>query len=188
MSNSLCMISSPFVPTQIMKFRSIAVCLTLLAPAICASIPVARELPRCAVSYIKFLGCRVLMKQMHCIDQADTSPNALASNPGFCNQYKQGHSPETCVQMYCPIREALGSSCTSFRRQSLIFPAFKNIIETTCGLSQRNRTKTVSITGIVGVSLAMLAFLLRLLAKTVNHQLGVDDWTMMIAMVLTIRI
>ena len=62
--------------------------------------------------------------------------------------------------------------------------ALKNVTETMCGIPQRNKTKTVSIIGMVGISLAMIAFVLRLLARTMHHQIGIDDWAMIVAMVL----
>ena len=68
-------------------------------------------------------------------------------------------------------------------RTGLIFKVTKNISETTCGDPQRDRTKSVSVTGLVGITLAMLVFLLRIIARTRNRQFGMDDWTMVMAMV-----
>lgn len=55
--------------------------------------------------------------------------------------------------------------------------------ETVCGKQPRDRSNAVSITGIIGVSLAMITFLLRIIARAVHHQFGMDDWTMILAMV-----
>lgn len=60
--------------------------------------------------------------------------------------------------------------------------------ETICGKPRRDRSNAVSITGIVGISLAMITFLLRVLARIVHHQLGIDDWTMITAMVLLSKV
>lgn len=55
--------------------------------------------------------------------------------------------------------------------------------ESMCGHPVRDRTHDVSVTGIVGISLAMLTFLLRMLARKMNHKFGIDDWALIIAMV-----
>ena len=67
--------------------------------------------------------------------------------------------------------------------RKLTQPVIKNMTETICGQPRRDRSNAVSITGIVGISLTMVAFLLRILARRVHHQFGMDDWTMIIAMV-----
>jgi hypothetical protein len=69
----------------------------------------------------------------------------------------------------------------------LMSSVIKNMTETVCGKQPRDRSNAVSITGIVGVSLAMTTFLLRILARAVHHQFGMDDWTMILAMVLPTR-
>jgi hypothetical protein len=55
-----------------------------------------------------------------------------------------------------------------------------------CGYPVRNRTKDISVTGVVGISLAMFTLMLRVLARQINHQFGMDDWTLIIAMARTI--
>lgn len=60
----------------------------------------------------------------------------------------------------------------------------KNMTENICGKEPRDKSNAVSVTGIVGVSLAITAFLSRILARTVHHQLGMDDWAIISAMVL----
>ena len=47
----------------------------------------------------------------------------------------------------------------------------------------RDRRGTVSITGIVGMSLALITFLVRLMARMITGKLEMDDWTVMVAMV-----
>ncbi|KAG0647507.1 hypothetical protein D0Z07_6697 [Hyphodiscus hymeniophilus] len=54
--------------------------------------------------------------------------------------------------------------------------------KTLCRQPVRDRTKLVSVSAIVGVSLAALTFALRLLARTMSCQLGLDDWSMIAAM------
>jgi hypothetical protein len=46
-----------------------------------------------------------------------------------------------------------------------------------CGQPHWDKSNAVSITGIVKISLAMIAFLLRILARKAHHQFGMDDWT-----------
>jgi hypothetical protein len=65
-----------------------------------------------------------------------------------------------------------------------MYSAIKNMTESVCGHPVRDRTKDISVTGIVGISLALLAFLLRILARQINHKFGMDDWTLILAMVL----
>ena len=61
--------------------------------------------------------------------------------------------------------------------------ATKNISEAICGSPLRDRARSVSVIGISGISLAMVIFLLRILARAKSHQFGTDDWTMILAMV-----
>jgi hypothetical protein len=55
--------------------------------------------------------------------------------------------------------------------------------EAICHRPLRNRTKAISITAIVGISLALLAFVLRALARMTTGQFGIDDWAMTAAIV-----
>jgi hypothetical protein len=61
--------------------------------------------------------------------------------------------------------------------------ATKNITQQICHQPLRDRTKTISITAVTGVSLAFAAFVLRLLARMMTGQYGMDDWIMIFAMV-----
>lgn len=65
----------------------------------------------------------------------------------------------------------------------LIRIATKNVTEAICQQPLRDRTKAVSVAAIIGISLAALALILRLLARTLSRQFGMDDWTMIAAMV-----
>ncbi|KAH6662687.1 hypothetical protein B0J14DRAFT_621822 [Halenospora varia] len=77
---------------------------------------------------------------------------------------------EQCISKNCTIRELL---------------IIKNITKSICGQPLQDRTKMVSITAIAGVSLAFLAFALCLLARIMTGQYGMDDWTMIVTMLLT---
>lgn len=65
----------------------------------------------------------------------------------------------------------------------LIRPATKTLTEAICYRPIRNRTKAVSITAIVGISLALLTFILRVLARMTSGQFGIDDWAITAAIV-----
>ncbi|KAL4861092.1 hypothetical protein BDV12DRAFT_208365 [Aspergillus spectabilis] len=73
---------------------------------------------------------------------------------------------ETCVVTSCSIRQSL--KCQS----------------TACGAPVRDHTKMVSIAGLVGGALAVLAFALRMVARLpcCGGQLGMDDLTMALTM------
>jgi hypothetical protein len=59
----------------------------------------------------------------------------------------------------------------------------KNITEEVCHQPLRDRTKIISITAIVGFVLASLAVMLRILSRIKSGQPGMDDWTIIAAMV-----
>jgi hypothetical protein len=90
---------------------------------------------------------------------------------------------ELCINQECTVREALSLFYASCHRIGLMSKATENITAEICGWPLRDRTRSVSVTGIVGISLAMMIFLLRIIARTKTHQFGMDDWTMIMAMV-----
>lgn len=53
---------------------------------------------------------------------------------------------------------------------------------TTCGVKARDRTKLVSVTGIVGLVLALIAYGLRMYSKT-KTGFGWDDYVLSLSMV-----
>lgn len=55
--------------------------------------------------------------------------------------------------------------------------------EAICHQPRRDRSKLVSTAGLVGVALSLLVFALRILARAIGGQFGMDDWTMIVAMV-----
>ncbi|OCL08806.1 hypothetical protein AOQ84DRAFT_317837, partial [Glonium stellatum] len=79
-----------------------------------------------------------------------------------------------CVEVGCTVKESLTT---------------KNASESACGAPVRDRTKAVSVTGIVGGALALLAVSLRLLARRPGAgggEFGLDDWTIIGTMLLVI--
>ncbi|KAH6712154.1 hypothetical protein BKA61DRAFT_633583 [Leptodontidium sp. MPI-SDFR-AT-0119] len=91
----------------------------------------------------------------------------LATEPHMCTDQQISDSLKLCVSGTCTIKEALST---------------KYITESICNRALRNRTNIVSITAIVGVSLALLAVILRFLSRMKSRKPGMDDWTMIIAM------
>jgi hypothetical protein len=94
---------------------------------------------------------------------------------------------ELCVLKSCSIREALSELIT----HTTLFEvgpnksATKNVSATNCGAPIRDRTKAVSIAGLAGGALALLAFFLRIIARLpcCGGTIGWDDWTMALTMV-----
>ena len=65
--------------------------------------------------------------------------------------------------------------------------ATKNVTSTACGAPIRDHTKIVSHAGVAGGIIALVAFLLRMLARLncCGGVFGADDWTMMLTVVYT---
>jgi hypothetical protein len=98
---------------------------------------------------------------------------------------------ELCVLKSCSIREALSEfdyAHDSVSKSASNEPATKNVSATNCGAPIRDRTKAVSIAGLAGGALALLAFCLRIIARLpcCGGTIGMDDWTMALTMVWTL--
>ncbi|KAG9228713.1 hypothetical protein BJ875DRAFT_227006 [Amylocarpus encephaloides] len=85
----------------------------------------------------------------------------------ICTVQKQSHRLELCTRTTCTIKEAFTT---------------RNIAERYCNQPLRDRTNTVLITAVVGVSLALFAVVLRLLSRFKSRKPGIDDWTIIAAM------
>ena len=107
----------------------------------------------------------------------------LQAPASACNNSTQIDIFDLCINRECTVREALSLSYASCRRIGLMSKATANLTAEICGWPLRDRTRSVSVTGIVGISLAMVTFLLRIIARTKTQQFGMDDWTMIMAMV-----
>jgi hypothetical protein len=106
----------------------------------------------------------------------------------LCANTEETSSLDVCVNQNCSVREVLGLYYLFCRwTNTLTPPVIKNMTETVCGQPQRDRSHAVSVTGIVGISLAMIAFVLRIVARKLHRQFGMDDWTIIIAMVFPSR-
>ncbi|KAJ5545097.1 hypothetical protein N7535_006516 [Penicillium sp. DV-2018c] len=80
---------------------------------------------------------------------------------------------EKCVMLSCDVRESL---------------TMKNVTSTACGAPIRDRTKVVSYAGVAGGIIALVAFILRMVARlnVFGGVFGMDDWTMLLTMILLI--
>ncbi|KAL2842799.1 hypothetical protein BJX68DRAFT_278171 [Aspergillus pseudodeflectus] len=117
----------------------------------------AAALPSCA------LPCFTeAISQSSC---APTNQTCMCTNEDFTGMV------ELCVLKSCSIREALTT---------------KNVSATNCGALIRDRTKAVSIAGLAGGALALLAFCLRIIARLpcCGGTIGMDDWTMALTMLV----
>ncbi|XMA13694.1 hypothetical protein WAI453_006485 [Rhynchosporium graminicola] len=111
-----------------------------------------RVLPACAVQCVTELTTKL--------------PRMLATETHIYTDQQLGGNLELCVSKTCTIKEALST---------------KYITESICNRPLRNRANVVSITAIVGVSLALLAVMFRFLSRMKSRKPGMDDWTMAIA-------
>lgn len=100
-------------------------------------------------------------------DSLSMSSDAPANDAQLCANKDLSDSLERCVSTSCTIREFLTT---------------KNTTESICRRPLRNRSKAVSIPGVIGISLALPVFILRLLARIMSLQFGMDDWAMIAAM------
>ncbi|KAJ5972410.1 uncharacterized protein N7479_002328 [Penicillium vulpinum] len=87
----------------------------------------------------------------------------------LCNDAHYIAVLQKCVLTSCTIRESL---------------ATKNVTTSTCGAPIRDRTKIVSHAGVAGGVIALIAFILRMVARfrCCGGVFGADDWTMMLTM------
>jgi hypothetical protein len=110
-------------------------------------------------------------------------PKTPANEMYICTNQPLGYSLELYVRATCTIRESLSIFSYQLFGIFLIWIVTKNITEEICNRPLRNRTKTVLITAIIGISLALLAVMLRLLSRMKSGRPGMDDWTIIVAMV-----
>jgi hypothetical protein len=104
---------------------------------------------------------------MQLIPQSNCS---LTDIPCICQNTVLDAQIAACIQGNCTIKEQLIA---------------KNVSMATCGQPLRNKTKAIWIPGIVGCILAIVAVILRMLARltTAGGQFGMDDYVLLVAMV-----
>ncbi|KAJ5823121.1 hypothetical protein N7447_005461 [Penicillium robsamsonii] len=90
----------------------------------------------------------------------------------LCNDAHYTAVLQKCVLTSCTIQESLTT---------------KNVTTSACGDPIRDRTKIVSHAGVIGGVIALVAFILRMVARLgcCGGIFGADDWTMMLTMVYT---
>ncbi|KAJ5962148.1 hypothetical protein N7501_007089 [Penicillium viridicatum] len=91
----------------------------------------------------------------------------------LCNDTHYTAVLQKCVVSSCTIQESLTT---------------KNVTTSACGVPIRDHTKIVSYAGVGGGIVALIAFILRMLARLscCGGIFGADDWTMVLTMVLLI--
>ncbi|KAJ5369185.1 uncharacterized protein N7496_008945 [Penicillium cataractarum] len=90
----------------------------------------------------------------------------------LCTDAKYTVALEECVLASCTIRESLTT---------------KNVTTSACGAPIRDRTKLVSYAGVGGGIVALIAYILRMVARfKCSGAFGMDDWTMTLTMCLVI--
>ncbi|KAL2817614.1 hypothetical protein BJX63DRAFT_419555 [Aspergillus granulosus] len=116
-------------------------------------------------------NAKLIPSQVGCFADAIPASSCAPTNQTcMCTDENFTAMVELCVLRSCSIRESLTT---------------KNVTSTSCGAPIRDRTKAVSITGLTGGALALLAFFLRIIARLpcCGGQIGWDDWTMALTMV-----
>jgi len=140
--------------------------------------------PTCAVSPPPYQKHRGLSEQAQCLNEfVVILPEESIAKIYNCIDLEQRQSLELCVSVNCTIMESL---CKLIYRNLYYIPnitAIKNITETMCNSLPRDKTNTILVTAMVGVSLSLIAVILRLLSRIKSRQLGTDDWMIVIAMV-----
>ncbi|KAJ5138872.1 uncharacterized protein N7515_003720 [Penicillium bovifimosum] len=137
-----------------------------LVGAVCATTVIAAGpaemaavLPQCAMKCM-----------MTSVSESSCAPTDQAC---MCKDAHYTAVLEKCVMLTCNIHESLTT---------------KNVTSTACGAPIRNRTKLVSYSGVIGGVLALIAFILRMIARlnVFGGVFGMDDWTMLLTMILLI--
>ncbi|KAF7597426.1 hypothetical protein BBP40_003673 [Aspergillus hancockii] len=142
--------------------------------ALQAMILLAVAFPALVIANLKELAAVMPHCGLHCMISAIAVSSCAATDQAcICTDPALTASVEVCVAANCTIRESLTT---------------KNVSMTACGQPVRDRTKAVSISGVVGGILAVVAFILRIMArmKCCGGELGLDDWTMALTMTLVI--
>ncbi|KAJ5118996.1 hypothetical protein N7448_010705 [Penicillium atrosanguineum] len=120
---------------------------------------------------------------------AAVSSCAITDQTCLCTDATYTATLEECVVTSCTIRQSL----STLPRLSLLgsladAKATKNVTITACGAPIRDRTHVVSYAGVAGGIIALLAFILRMVARfrSCGGVFGLDDWTMLFTMCLLV--
>ncbi|OCL12389.1 hypothetical protein AOQ84DRAFT_155692 [Glonium stellatum] len=107
---------------------------------------------------------------LNCMVKAiSVSPCSLSNTTCIATNEALNTMLTTCVKADCTIKESLTT---------------KNFSESAFGAPIRDRTKGVSVIGLTGGALTLLAVMLRLMARLpcCGGQFGLDDWAIIVAM------
>ncbi|CAP98066.1 hypothetical protein EN45_097860 [Penicillium chrysogenum] len=141
-------------------FGAAALVAALFAASVIAGMEqLAAVLPSCA------LDCMTTsVSQSYC---EPTDQKCLCSDAHYTAVLQK------CVLVSCTVKESLTT---------------KNVTSTACGAPIRDHTKIVSHAGVAGGIVALVAFILRMLARLscCGGISGADDWTMMLTVALLI--
>ncbi|KAE8152129.1 hypothetical protein BDV25DRAFT_170775 [Aspergillus avenaceus] len=139
---------------------------TVLLAALMLPVLVTADLKQIAAVMPK-CGLHCMMVGIAASDCAPTDQLCICTDPVLTADV------EICVAANCTIRESLTT---------------KNVSMTACRAPTRDRTKAVSYAGVAGGILALIAFILRVMArmKCCGGELGLDDWAMALNMLLVI--
>ncbi|KAJ5272141.1 hypothetical protein N7524_005410 [Penicillium chrysogenum] len=141
-------------------FGAAALVAALFAATVIAGMEqLAAVLPSCA------LDCMTTsVSQSYC---EPTNQKCLCSDAHYTAVLQK------CVLVSCTVKESLTT---------------KNVTSTACGAPIRDHTKIVSHAGVAGGIVALVAFILRMLARLscCGGIFGADDWTMMLTVALLI--
>ncbi|GAD97455.1 predicted protein [Paecilomyces variotii No. 5] len=119
----------------------------------------AAVLPKC--------GLQCMMTEIPKSSCAPTDNVCICTNPQLNEMIT------ACVMQSCTIRESLTT---------------KNVTSTACGAPVRDKSKAISIAGVAGGVIALIAVILRLLARLpqLGGGFGLDDVAMIVTMLLVI--
>ncbi|KAJ5415564.1 hypothetical protein N7465_004259 [Penicillium sp. CMV-2018d] len=141
-------------------FSTAALAAALFATTVIAGMEqLAAVLPSCA------LDCMMTsVSQSYC---------EATNQACLCNDAHYTAVLQKCVVSSCTIQESLTT---------------KNVTTSACGVPIRDHTKIVSYAGVGGGIVALIAFILRMLARLscCGGIFGADDWTMVLTMALLI--
>lgn len=129
------------------------------------------------------------ISQLKClVSGIEKSDCSVTDQTCICTDPSLNLNVDTCVKLSCTIRESL-SKCWQLILFQLLtdefFPATKNVTATACHAPVRDRTAVVSVVGMAGMAVAILAFILRICARfrCCGGHFGWDDGTMVFTMV-----
>ena len=116
-------------------------------------------------------------------DLVSQSSCSLTNTTCVCLNAQLSARITLCVSQNCTIKESLSMyNGTYLAGRYLTMIVTEKYSYTTCGVEGKNKTKLVSVTGIVGLFIALTVYVLRMYAK-IKTGFGMDDLFISLAMV-----